>query len=74
MESWKEVVRQLMTYHAHHDDSALGQISTEFIPNLDYGEGCRYSLFEQGVACASWMRETWNGIISSQPSEGHDAK
>ena len=74
LESWKEVVRQLMTYHAHHDDSALGQISTEFIPNLDYGEGCRYSLFEQGVACASWMRETWNGIISSQPSEGHDAK
>ena len=54
-----------MTYHAHHDDSALGQISTEFIPALDYGEGCRYSLFEQGIACANWMRETWNGIISS---------
>ncbi|GIT27576.1 MAG: hypothetical protein CM1200mP41_36200 [Gammaproteobacteria bacterium] len=35
-------------YHAHHDDSALGQISTEFIP-LDYGEGCRYSLLSRGL-------------------------
>ena len=64
LEPWKEVVRQLMRYHAEHEDSQLGQISTEFIPNLDYGEGCGYSLFEQSTACARWMRETWTQTAS----------
>ena len=36
-----------MRYHAKDPKSKLGQISTEFIPNTDYGEGCKYSLFEQ---------------------------
>ena len=56
---WKEVIRQLLHYHARDPQGVLGQISTEFIPNLDYGEGCKYSLFEQGVACVEWMRATW---------------
>jgi len=59
LEPWKEVVRRLLRYHAATDDSPLGQISTEFIPNLDYGEGCRYSLFEQAIACVEWMRAEW---------------
>ena len=46
-------------YDAADPDGRLGQISTEFIPNLDYGEGCRYSLFEQGIACVEWMRSEW---------------
>jgi hypothetical protein len=62
LEPWKEVIRQLMRYHAANETSQLGQISTEFIPNLDYGEGCRYSIFEQSTACANWMRETWRDI------------
>ena len=62
LEPWKEVVRQLLRYHAVQPNSPLGQVSTEFIPNLDYGEGCRYSLFEQGIACASWIREAWQDI------------
>ena len=60
LEPWKEVVRNLLRHHAHTDNSPLGQISTEFIPNLDYGEGCRYSLFEQAVACVEWMRAEWD--------------
>jgi hypothetical protein len=59
LEPWKEVVRQLVRYHATDSNGRLGQISTEFIPNLDYGEGCKYSLFEQGIACVEWMREEW---------------
>jgi hypothetical protein len=59
LEPWKEVVRRLLRYHATIDGSPLGQISTEFIPNLDYGEGCRYSLFEQAIACVEWMRGEW---------------
>jgi hypothetical protein len=59
LEPWKQVVRGLLRHHARDQDSPLGQISTEFIPNLDYGEGCRYSLFEQAIACVEWMRGEW---------------
>jgi hypothetical protein len=62
LEPWKEVVRKLMLYHATDPRSPLGQISTEFIPNFDYGEGCKYSLFEQGVECTEWMRATWKTV------------
>ena len=64
LEPWKEVMRKLMTYHASDPRSPLGQISTEFIPNFDYGEGCKYSLFEQAVECTEWMRATWKSIRS----------
>jgi len=59
LEPWKEAVRHLLAYHARDPQGRLGQISTEFIPNLDYGEGCRYSLFEQAVGCVEWMRQEW---------------
>ncbi|MCY4097468.1 MAG: hypothetical protein OXF40_04300 [Rhodospirillales bacterium] len=59
LEPWKEVIRALLRHHAADDAATLGQISTEFIPNLDYGEGCQYSLFEQAIACVEWMRATW---------------
>ena len=59
LEPWKEVIRCLLAYHASEFESQLGQISTEFIPNFDYGEGCRYSLFEQAIACVEWMRDEW---------------
>lgn len=62
LEPWKEVMRSLMRYHRDDPDARLGQISTEFIPNLDYGEGCRYSLFEQGIACVEWMRAEWASV------------
>ncbi len=62
LEPWKEVVRRLLRHHAATANSPLGQISTEFIPNLDYGEGCRYSLFEQAIACVEWMRSEYAKI------------
>jgi hypothetical protein len=62
LEPWKEGIRILMRYHARDPKGKLGQISTEFIPGTDYGEGCKYSLFEQGVACAAWMRAEWDRI------------
>ncbi|MEM7405703.1 MAG: hypothetical protein AAF458_10450 [Pseudomonadota bacterium] len=67
LEPWKEVVRQLLAYHARDPDAHLGQISTEFIPNFDYGEGCRYSLFEQAIACVEWMRAEWSRIVTQAP-------
>ena len=62
LEPWKECVRMLMRHHARDPRGKLGQISTEFIANPDYGEGCRYSLFEQAIACVEWMRAEWEEI------------
>lgn len=59
LEPWKEAIRHLMRHAASDPQGHLGQISTEFIPNLDYGEGCRYSLFEQAIECVQWMRGEW---------------
>ena len=62
LEPWKASIRSLMRHHASDAEGKLGQISTEFIPGPDYGEGCKYSLFEQSVACVEWMRATWEEI------------
>ena len=59
LEPWKEGVRMLLRWRARDAAAKLGQISTEFIPNPDYGEGCGYSLFDQAVACVEWMRAEW---------------
>ncbi len=64
LEPWKEGIRILMRHHAKDPKAKLGQISTEFIPNTDYGEGCTYSLFEQAIACVEWMRAEWKTIKS----------
>ena len=65
LEPWKEAVRHLLAHRARDPDATLGQISTEFIPGTDYGEGCRYSLFEQAIACVEWMREEWARVRAS---------
>ena len=62
LEPWKETIRTLMRHHKADDTNKLGQISTEFIPSFDYGQGCKYSLFEQSIACVQWMRDAWDKI------------
>ena len=59
--NWSKV-QQVMAFHAKDPDATLGQISNEFLSNPVYGGGCKYSLFEQGVACAEWMRAEWAKI------------
>ena len=51
-----------MRYHLDNQKSPLGQISTEFIPGVDYGMGNKYSIFEHSMACAKWMRQTWQDL------------
>lgn len=63
LEPWKEVVRQLLRWHAETVDSPLGQVTTEYIPAPDYGAGCRYSLFGQSQACAAWLRQQWDAAV-----------
>ena len=63
LEPWKLVLRNLMRHHASDPKSLIGQISCEHIPSIDYGAGHGYSIFEQNVACARWMRDEWKKTL-----------
>lgn len=65
LEPWKRVVRDLLEYHATHEASPIRQISCEHIPAPDYGMGHKYSIFEQNVACARWLREEWTRTLAA---------
>lgn len=60
LEPWKTAVRQLIAWKMSHPHAALKKISCEFIPFADYGGGARYSLIEQNIACAAWLRHEIN--------------
>jgi hypothetical protein len=57
---WKRVMLSLLEFHATRGRRPVLQISTEIIPFPDYGAGARYSLFEDSVACARWLRNSWD--------------
>ena len=63
LDPWKEVLRRLMRFHASSKNSRLGQISTEFLPATDYGGGARYSIFQNSIAAAKWLRQTWSDTL-----------
>lgn len=65
LEPWKRVIRNLFAFHARNPASPLGQISCEHIPAVDYGAGAGYSIFEQNVACAKWLRAEWAAAIAN---------
>ena len=65
LEPWKEVVRQFLRHHATTSPHPVATISTEFIPPADYGGGARYSLFENAIACANWIREEWGRVTAA---------
>ncbi|MCL4746863.1 MAG: xylose isomerase [Burkholderiaceae bacterium] len=64
IEPWKRVVRDLFDYHATHESSPIRHISCEHIPGIDYGAGHKYSIFEQNIACARWLREQWADALA----------
>lgn len=65
LEPWKRVVRELMAHHATDVHSALRHISCEFIPAVDYGAGHKYSIFDNNVACARWLRDAWGQALAA---------
>ncbi|MES2910509.1 MAG: xylose isomerase [Pseudomonadota bacterium] len=64
VEPCKEIVRRALRLHAANPDSVLSFITTDMIDMPDYGENAKYSLFEQNVAIAEWVRAE-AGIVSA---------
>jgi hypothetical protein len=56
LEPWKKIMKNVIKNHFVNDNSSLECITTEFIPNTDYGEGSTYSLFDNASACAQWIK------------------
>ena len=67
--TWKRAMRQVMAYHASHADSPLGQITTTFSDSPDHAGDATYALFENAVACASWLRETWLQALATEAAK-----
>lgn len=63
VEPCKGVVRQMFRHHLGTPNSPLRYITTDMIDMADYGENA-YSLFEQNVAIAAWLRSTWDEIVA----------
>jgi hypothetical protein len=63
---WKEALRQLLARRALGAADTPQHISCEFIPFADYGGGARYSIFDNNVACAEWLRTTWHDELNAR--------
>lgn len=64
VEPSKEVVRRMFRHHRDTPDSPLRYLTTDMIDMADYGENARYSLFDQNVAIAHWLRATWADVMA----------
>lgn len=62
VEPCKEVVRKVFRHHHATPDSPLRWMTTDMIDMPDYGGGVGYSLFDQNVAIAEWLRNTWEEV------------
>lgn len=59
VEPCKHVVREMFKHHQKVSSSPLRWLTTDMIDMPDYGGGVGYSLFDQNVAIAEWLRKTW---------------
>lgn len=56
--TWNSALTDMLRWRETNSPHLLAGVSCEFIPYPDYGGGKRYSIIEQNLACASWLRET----------------
>lgn len=61
---WKKTVTDMLDHAADNANAPLQCISTEFIPWTDYSEGNTYSLLNNSVACAQWIRSEINDRLT----------
>ena len=51
-------MESVINYHYINETSPIRQITTEFLSPTDYGGGFKYSIFDNNVACAKWLKNT----------------
>jgi len=56
------VTRKALRDIRDNPGSRIRYITTEIIDLPDYGDGAKYSLFEQNAAMARWIRRTWDEL------------
>lgn len=59
---WKTAVLEMLAHMKKEPQRAPQRISCEFIPFADYGGAARYSIWDNNLACAQWLRTQWEGI------------
>ena len=64
---WQQVMLSLLRFHATRGTREVLRISTEILPFADYGAGAKYSLFEDSIACARWLRASWEAVCATAP-------
>ena len=69
VEPSKEAMRKILAYHLKNPASPLRYITTEMINLPDYGMNVKYSLIEQNIACARWIRATWDELSIAHERE-----
>jgi hypothetical protein len=57
LDVWKIITLKLIRDRLSNPVSRIAHITTEFIPSVDYGGGGRYSMFDNNVACARWIKQ-----------------
>lgn len=62
VEPSKFVARKVLQYHHDTPGSPLRWLTADMIDMPDYGGGVGYSLLDQNVAIAAWLRATWAEI------------
>jgi len=62
LEPSKELTRKALRDIRDNPGSRIRYITTEIIDLPDYGDGAKYSLFEQNAAMARWIRRTWDEL------------
>lgn len=74
VEPCKHVVRRMFEHHKATPSSPLRWLTTDMIDMPDYGGGVGYSLFDQNVAIAEWLRNLWNDVGASDtgPAPGRE--
>jgi hypothetical protein len=73
IEPSKEAMRKILRYHVTHRTSPLRYITTEMINLPDYGMNAKYSLIEHNIACARWIRRTWNELVIEEAAANQPA-
>jgi len=60
----------MLRHHLLNPSSPLRYITTDMIDMADYGENAKYSLFDQNVAIATWIRRTWDEMVQEVAAKG----